>query len=109
MSTKAGIVSIKEIRSTLRLSQKSFAEIVGVSPRSVARWEHYDVALRPPVEEKLKMLNDCLEKAKALMGPDDVAKWFKTENEALDGKKPIRLLKTFEGMMMVERTLGELK
>lgn len=109
MSTNAGIVSIRELRSTLRLSQKSFAERIGTSPRSIARWEHGEVAISPPMEEKLEILNNVVRKAKTLMNSDEIIEWFNTRNEALGGKKPIELLGKYEGIEKVRRILAELE
>lgn len=109
MSTKTGIISRKELRSTLRLSQERLAKIVGVSTRSIARWEHDEVAINPYTLGKLAMINACVHEAKTIMNPDEVVRWFNSKIPALDGDKPIDLLSQPEGIEMVHRTLCELK
>lgn len=49
---------VKDIRKKLRLTQKGFADLVGVSVKTVASWE---IAKRPitgPIVPLIRILND---------------------------------------------------
>lgn len=49
---------IKRVRKTLRLTQKKFAELVGVSKATMERWETKEDKITGPVVLLLKILED---------------------------------------------------
>ncbi len=97
--------TIQSIRSTLLLSQEALARALGLSVRTVVRWEK-EGAEPPPLErERLFLIREVIEIAKDIMEPKDVASWFSKPKEALSGRSPLELLSTFRGIQSVREIL----
>jgi DNA-binding transcriptional regulator YiaG len=47
---------LREVRSELGLSQRGFAELVGVSPNTVARWERGELAMRATTSRFIELI-----------------------------------------------------
>ena len=91
-------------RTALGLSQERFAGVIGVSVRTVARWEQGD----EPSElerERLEWIRDLVDIAQSIMEDDQVAAWFATPKVALDGRRPLDLFCTFRGLQQVRGLL----
>jgi putative toxin-antitoxin system antitoxin component (TIGR02293 family) len=91
-------------RTALALSQERFAGVIGVSVRTVARWEQGDEpsALE---RERLEWIRDLVDIAQSIMEDDQVAAWFATPKIALDGRRPLDLVGTFRGLQQVRGLL----
>ena len=97
--------TIQSIRSTLMLSQENLARVLGLSVRTVVRWEKEGA--QPPLleQERLFLIRELIEIAKDIMEPEDVASWFSKPKEALSGRRPLDLLSTFKGIQSVREIL----
>jgi putative toxin-antitoxin system antitoxin component (TIGR02293 family) len=91
-------------RTALALSQERFAGVIGVSVRTVARWEQGDEpsALE---RERLEWIRDLVDIAQSIMEDDQVAAWFATPKIALDDRRPLDLVGTFRGLQQVRGLL----
>jgi putative toxin-antitoxin system antitoxin component (TIGR02293 family) len=91
-------------RTALALSQERFAGVIGVSVRTVARWEQGDEpsALE---RERLEWIRDLVDIAQSIMEDDQVAAWFATPKIALDSRRPLDLVGTFRGLQQVRGLL----
>ncbi len=97
--------TIQSIRNTLILSQEALARALGLSVRTVVRWEK-EGAEPPPLErERLFLIQEVIEIAKDIMEPEDVVSWFSKPKEALSGRSPLDLLSTFKGIQSVREIL----
>ena len=75
---------IKRVRKTLRLTQKKFAELVGVSKASKERWETKEDKITGPVVLLLKILEDHPEYFTKIQIPDKkygLRMWYMHELE----------------------------
>lgn len=91
-------------RTVLALSQERFAGVIGVSVRTVARWEQGD----EPSElerERLEWIRDLVDIAQSIMEDNQVAAWFATPKVALEGRRPLDLFGTFRGLQQVRGLL----
>jgi len=50
------MINIREIRLKLNLSQEQFAELLGVDPRSVSRWENGHHKPSPMAQKLMDMI-----------------------------------------------------
>ena len=75
---------IKRVRKTLRLTQKKFAELVGVSKATMERWETKEDKITGPVVLLLKILEDHPEYVTKIQIPDKkygLRMWYMHEQE----------------------------
>ncbi len=93
--------TIQFIRGTLMLSQEDLARVLGLSVRTVVRWEKEGAGPPPLEQERLFLIRELIEIAKDIMEPEDVASWFSKPKEALSGRRPLDLLSTFRGIQSV--------
>ena len=97
--------TIQSIRNTLMLSQEDLARALGLSVRTVVRWEK-EGAEPPPLErERLHLIHEIVEIAQGIMEPEDVASWFSKPKEALSGRRPLDILSSFRGIQSVREIL----
>ena len=97
--------TIQSIRSTLTLSQEDLARVLGLSVRTVVRWENEGAPLPILEQERLFLIWELIEIAKDIMDPKDLASWFFMPKESLSGRRPLDLLSTFKGMQSVREIL----
>jgi len=68
-------IKIKKIRDNLGFSRTKLAQIIGISDKSIYRWEH---------EVNIKLL-DTLTR-------EDAKKWLNTPNRALSSRTPVKTI-----------------
>ncbi|MEO6665279.1 MAG: antitoxin Xre/MbcA/ParS toxin-binding domain-containing protein [Nitrospiria bacterium] len=104
-SGKAPIGTLVSLsRTALALSQERFAGVIGVSVRTVVRWEQGD----EPADlerERLEWIRDLVDLAQSIMENDQVSAWFATPKIALDGRRPLDFFGTFRGLQQVRGLL----
>ena len=97
---------LKELRVTFGLSQERLARLVGVSVRSVARWEAGHTAPSPLAERQLNALERLKRELDLLMRPDSINEWMARPQSKLGGRSPLQVLLS-EGPEPVLRLLEE--
>jgi putative toxin-antitoxin system antitoxin component (TIGR02293 family) len=96
---------IRRIRNALGLSQEVLAGVLGVSVRTVVRWER-EGDVPPPIErERLEWVAELVDVARTIMDEEDVGRWFKTPKAALGGRRPVELLGSLRGLQQIQRVL----
>ncbi len=96
---------IESIRSTTRLSQEAFARALGVSMRTVVRWEKEGDAPPHLEKERLELIHELVQTAAEMMEQCDIPAWFSTPKEALSGERPVDLFSTYRGIQQVREIL----
>jgi len=92
------------VRTALGLSQERFAGVIGVSVRTVARWEQGEEPSSLE-RERVEWIKDLVDIAQSIMEDDRVAEWFGTPKAALNGRRPLDLFGTFRGLQEVRGLL----
>ncbi len=75
------------------LDQADVATVLGVSPRTVARWLHQDVKPRPEAHERLLEFLAVLEHLSNTLAPQPAHDWLFTPNPLIWYHKPADLLR----------------
>ena len=83
---------LKHLRLTFGLSQESLARLIGVSVRSVARWEAGNTAPSPLAERQLAALERLKRELDLLMRPDSINEWMVRPQSKLGGRTPQQVL-----------------
>lgn len=100
---------VSRIRTALDLSQERLAGVLGVSVRTVVRWER-EGDLPPALEwERLTWITDLVALAESLTEREDVPAWFATPKQALGGRRPLDLLGSFRGLQDVRGLLESIR
>jgi putative toxin-antitoxin system antitoxin component (TIGR02293 family) len=107
------IKKIKEINERYDLTFNNLAAVLDVTPKTLTRWTNSKKGTTVISEQKtdrLKILESILELGKEVLGSDDeLNEWLHHPVFALDGKKPIELLKTESGRRRVEEVLHQIE
>ena len=97
--------TIEDIRKSLGLSQEALARLLGVSVRTIVRWEK-EGDQPPPLEwERIDLLRELVETAMDIMDERDVENWFAKPKEFLSGHRPLDLLSSFRGIQQIREVL----
>ncbi|MBI3605334.1 MAG: helix-turn-helix domain-containing protein [Nitrospirae bacterium] len=84
--------TISSLYSQLGLSQDSFAQILRVSPRTLARWLAGTAKPSPSHRDRIEKVKLFYRKISKLLRPDGIRKYLFAYNENLDRKRPFDLL-----------------
>ncbi len=96
---------IRRIRNALALSQESLAGVLGVSVRTVVRWES-EGDEPPQIErERLEWVGELVDIARTIMDDDEIARWFKAPKAMLGGRRPLDLLGSLRGLQQIQHVL----
>src|SRR3989304_2137973 len=97
--------TIEGIRKSLGLSQEALARLLGVSVRTIVRWEK-EGDQPPPLElERIDLLRELVETALDIMDERDVENWFAKPKEFLAGRRPLDILYSFRGILQIREVL----
>ncbi len=97
------------IRKKLRLSTQELAQVVSISPRTLARRKK-ETRLASDESERAYRVARLIEIATDVFGSkEEVQKWVKESNFALGNQKPLDLMRTEPGAKLVERTLRQIE
>lgn len=101
---------IKQIRESLGCSQGILADIVGVEPRTVARWEHSESHPHQLAVEKLRKVEKLVQKLLEVFEPEQAIEWLKTPNESLERRTPLKeIMYNPEGIEKIINLLGTIE
>jgi len=86
-------VKIRSIRNNLGFSQAKLAQIIGISDKSIYRWEH-EVDIKPHHDSVLRIskLMELEEKLLDTFTGENAIKWLNTPNRALSRRTPIKTI-----------------
>lgn len=105
-------LELKELRKELGLKQEDMSRVIGISTRTLARWETVDTIKAHVYNQKrilkLKVLEQLLLEEFEL---DEIEEWLTMPNEALDGHSPIKemLYNDMDGLDSVINLLESIK
>jgi len=97
--------SLKRLRSVFKLSQEKFAVLVGLSVRTVARWEAGEFSPSQLAQRQLVSLERLYQRLIHLLRPESIDDWMtrahpglgqRTPGEVLGAEGPDPLLRLLE-------------
>ncbi len=83
---------MRKLRLGFGLSQERLARLVGVSVRTVARWEGGQSQPSQLAERQLRGLDELQRLLIRLMRPDSVGEWLARPNDRFGGRRPNQVL-----------------
>jgi len=91
------------------LPDRTWAEILAISVSQLKRLRNSDRPLSADVGSQLVLFAFLLARAEDVFGDREAAlDWFRGEQMALGGQRPIEMLDTFVGAALVDRTLRQI-
>ena len=98
---------IKELREKrLNLTQEKFAQFLGISLRTVSRWEQEESSPEPYLEEKLIRLRKIADKLVKMKGKN-ITEWLQTPRREFHGQPPIDLIGSEFGYSELSHAIQE--
>lgn len=91
MALELGASSLRELRGTLGLSQESLARVLGVSARTVERWEAGARTENPGILRRLDALTNVATLGREVYG-DELDRFMSTPRQSLGQRTPIETL-----------------
>jgi putative toxin-antitoxin system antitoxin component (TIGR02293 family) len=99
---------LSQVRARLGLSQEALAQTLGVSARTVVRWEGQTNVPSRLARDRVERLTEVLRLAEQIFPGPDLPAWFATPNPTLAGRRPLEVLATRGGLDEVYHLLGRL-
>jgi putative toxin-antitoxin system antitoxin component (TIGR02293 family) len=100
----------ENVKQVLQLTDKEFAEMIGVSLSSLLRMRKKQGKWSELASDRLFRLARIFAFAAEVMGSEDRARrWIRRPQIGLGGKIPLHLLETDAGAKDVENLLGQIK
>lgn len=107
------ISKIKELNASYALTIGDIADVLDVAPKTLSRWAKSKLNAGQISEQKtdsLKILESILKLGEKILGSkEELNQWLHSPVFALDGKKPVDLLKTESGRRRVEEVLHQIE
>lgn len=94
-----------ELRRFLGIAQEDFARLVGVSVRTVARWEHADVEPNPDLRARIGFLLKLSKLLDEVIDREHIADWLTTPNPAFLDQPPVDLVQSVYGRRVLEQEI----
>lgn len=104
-SPKAGRSRSLELRQFLGIAQEDFARLLGVSVRSVARWEGKGGQPVPEVREKINFLMKLSMLLDEMIEREDITDWLTTPNPEFLDQPPVDLIRSEYGRRIIEQEI----
>ncbi|MEW6232821.1 MAG: antitoxin Xre/MbcA/ParS toxin-binding domain-containing protein [Chloroflexota bacterium] len=99
----------KRLRKAVGISQGRFAAALGLSLRTISRWETGKTSPRGPTRQRLQDLDRLIDRASEVLSPEGVGLWLTTPNAALGDQVPLEASRTPEGYIEVMNLLGRME
>jgi putative toxin-antitoxin system antitoxin component (TIGR02293 family) len=107
------IGKIKELNKRYALTLGDIADILDVAPKTLTRWAkniNSSKLISKRKSDSLEVLESILELGKEVLGSEEeLNNWLHNPVFALDGKKPVDLIKTESGRRKVEAVLHQIE
>lgn len=108
--THAVNCELKRSRMKFGCSQEIMGRIIGVTGRTIARWEGEENAPHPLARQQIRELCNILEKMEGVIKKGMEKEWLNTPNQTLEGKTPLEVIgQGSTGVQEVVRLLGRLE
>lgn len=95
---------IEKVREELNLSQEKLGKIIGVSTRTIFRWEHNKSKPSGLATERLILLGLVLRKMDGIIRKGKEKEWLNTPLEDLGDKTPLEKIE--EGIVGIQEVLN---
>jgi putative toxin-antitoxin system antitoxin component (TIGR02293 family) len=113
LTASSPLVKIREINERYAITIGDIAEVLDVAPKTISRWSKSKKKSELISEQKadsLEILESILALGKNVLGSnDELNSWLHNPVFALDGNKPIDLIKTESGRRRVEEVLHQIE
>ncbi len=107
------VMKVKELNASYALTLSDIADVLDVAPKTLTRWTKNKKSTKSISKQKsdrLEILESILVLGKKVLGSEDeLNRWLHNPVFALDGKKPIDLIKTESGRRRVEEALHQIE
>lgn len=107
------VMKIKELNASYALTLGDIADILDVAPKTLTRWAKNKKNIKSISKQKsdrIEILESILILGKKVLGSDEeLNRWLHNPVFALEGKKPIDLIKTESGRRKVEEVLHQIE
>lgn len=103
-----GAPPLTRIREQLGLSQESLAQALGVSARTIVRWEGQTSIPSHLARDRVERLTELLRLAEQVFPQSSIAPWFSSRNPSLGGRTPLEVLATRGGLDEIYHLLGRM-
>ena len=104
---------IHEFRESYKMTLGEIADVLDVTPRTITRLiqsKKKDIGVSEQKADSLAIVGSIFELGKRVLGSGDgVTNWLRSPVFALDGQKPIDLVKTESGRRKVEMALHQIE
>lgn len=100
--------SLHRVRTRLGLSQETLAQVLGVSARTIVRWEGQTSVPSRLAWDRLERLAEVIRLAEQVFPGPALTSWFRTPNPALGGRIPVDVLANRGGLEEVFHLLGRM-
>lgn len=100
---------VQKLREALGLTQEQLARLLGVSLRTISRWEAGESQPTPLAQKELRRWQQLLLEMEELFKPEAIARWFTAPNPVLGGKTPFEAACTPNGYEEIRELLSGLK
>ena len=108
-SSSIRVGKIKELNERYALTIGDIAAVLDLSPKTISRWTKNKKSTEKISEQRSDSLY-ILELGKKVLGSEDeLNNWLHNPVFALDGNKPIDLIKTESGRRRVEEALHQIE
>lgn len=91
---------IRDLREKLDLTQEQLAQVLGVTARTVSRWEHGAIP-QPLARRAIQRWQKVLDRLQDVFGADDLRAWFHAPNDTLGGRTPFEAATTSDGAEVI--------
>lgn len=101
---------IHDLRMKFGCSQEIMGHIIGVTGRTISRWEVEQSEPHNLARQQIRELHKVLEKMKGIFKPGMEKEWLNTPNKALQNKTPLKVIEQGpEGLREVIRLLDQIE
>lgn len=100
---------VKALREGLGLTQEELARLIGVSGRTVSRWETGDSEPTALALKGIRRWQRVLARLQEIFKPEAVPRWLHLPNESLGGKTPFEVACTLNGEEEILNLAGRIE
>lgn len=100
---------LRQIREDLRVSQEVFSRLIGVSVKTISRWENNENTPSPLALERISRWQTILQMMRRLMKEEALQRWLNAPNEALEGRTPLEVAQSPGGTEEIVDLLGRIE
>jgi DNA-binding transcriptional regulator YiaG len=94
-----------KLRLFLDIPQEEFARLLGVSTRTVARWESEGVKPTPEIRDQLDFLLELSRRLDELIEREHITDWLTTPNPEFLNQPPVDLVQSKYGRRVLEQEI----